>query len=75
MDSIQTAHFPLDESLAYVKLDGDSVGALFQSRPSLLRPALSVAVETMIRDAWLGAMEELMRREKIDFLPVAAAKK
>lgn len=23
----------------------------------------------MIRDAWLGAMEELMRREEIDFLP------
>lgn len=32
------ADSPLDEMLAYVKLDGDSVGALFQSRPSLLDP-------------------------------------
>ncbi|MCK5884915.1 MAG: hypothetical protein KAG70_00260, partial [Alcanivorax sp.] len=42
--------------LAYLKLDGDDVGALFHQHSLLARPALSIRLEEAIRGAYFNAV-------------------
>jgi hypothetical protein len=55
--------------LVHVKLDGDGIGRLFLSHSSLWRPGVSMALEDLIRQAWIVAMAGLIERFDLSHLP------
>ncbi len=55
--------------LVHVKLDGDDIGRLFLSHPSLWRPGVSMALEDLIRQAWIAAMASLIERFHLQHVP------
>jgi len=56
--------------LTYLKYDGDAIGRLFLSQPMIRRPAISIHLERLIRDAWIESVVELIRDRGLDGIPV-----
>lgn len=59
-----------DDRLTYLKYDGDGVGKMFSSIPTLRRPSVSLALENLMRDSWLDAIATLANRRSISGNPV-----